>query len=414
MVRSRTRHPFFRGIVLRALSGMRRGRLLLELPDGSAVTLGGSAEAVGPFGGTARIRVLSERFFQRCVFFGDIGLAESFLQGEWESDDLFSVIAWFVANASDSPSQSASRRHFGFVELLGAANRLLHRLRSNSLRGSRRNIAAHYDLSNDFFALFLDETMTYSAARFDSGDESLEKAQLQKYEALCRMLRLRSSDRLLEIGGGWGGFSRYAAREYGCHVTTTTISSAQFDHAAQRIQQEGVGDRVTLLQRDYRELGGNFDKIVSIEMLEAVGHEYLDTYFAKCDELLAPQGLLALQVITCPDSRYDRLRKGVDFVQKYVFPGSLLPSLGAISASMKRTGDLMLHQLDDLGASYAQTLHHWRERFGQRLDEVRTLGFDNRFLRLWDYYLAYCEAAFAMRHISVVQALYTRPNNYSL
>jgi cyclopropane-fatty-acyl-phospholipid synthase len=298
--------------------------------------------------------------------------------------------------------------------VLGRYNRILHLLRPNSLQTSRRNISEHYDLGNDFYKLFLDPTMTYSSALFNSPEQTLEAAQIAKYAALCRKLKLKRTDHLLEIGSGWGGFSCHAAKNYGCRITTVTISEEQFKYAQARFKTEGVADRVEIKLMDYRQITGQFDKIASIEMLEAVGHAYHEIYFAKCNELLKPDGLLGLQVITCPDARYESLRKNVDWIQKHIFPGSLLLSVGRVNQALNRTGDLFLHDSLDLGNSYAKTLRLWRDRFNEQLLAVRLLGFDEKFIRKWNYYFSYCEAAFAMRNISVVQAVYTRPNNPTL
>jgi cyclopropane-fatty-acyl-phospholipid synthase len=294
------------------------------------------------------------------------------------------------------------------------AHRVAHKLRPNSRRTSRRNIKEHYDLSNDFFALWLDPTMTYSSAYWDQPGANLEQAQIRKYDVLCRRLRLQPSDQVLEIGSGWGGFSMHAAKNFGCHVTTVTISQAQFDEASRRIALAGLTNKIDVLLQDYREMRGEFDKIASIEMLEAVGERYLDGYFAQCHRLLSRKGLLGLQYITCPDAQYKVLRRGTDFIQRHIFPGSLLNSIGRVNTALNRTGDLFLHDLDDMGPYYARTLHVWRENFHRVLDAVRAQGFDETFIRKWDYYLAYCEAAFATRHISVVQAIYTRADNETL
>jgi cyclopropane-fatty-acyl-phospholipid synthase len=306
------------------------------------------------------------------------------------------------------------------------------------LATSRRNISEHYDLGNDFYKLFLDPTMTYSSALFEAGrpappvwrasaDErkdagpgtaplppTLEMAQIAKYDRLCRQLKLVPGEHVLEIGGGWGGFSLYAAKNYGVRITTVTISEQQFKYAFDLFQNAGLAGRVEIKLMDYRRLTGQFDKIVSIEMLEAVGDAYLEIYFAKCHEVLKPGGLLALQMITCPDSRYDSLRKNVDWIQKHIFPGSLLLSVHRVNEALRRTGDLFLHDLKDLGLSYAETLRRWRIAFNQNEPAARNLKFDTRFIRKWNYYLSYCEAAFALRNISVVQAVYTRPNNPTL
>jgi cyclopropane-fatty-acyl-phospholipid synthase len=282
------------------------------------------------------------------------------------------------------------------------------------VEGSRRNISRHYDLNNEFFRLFLDPTLTYSSAYFCREGMNLEDAQIAKYERLCRLLRLKSSDHVLEIGSGWGANAIYMSRHYGCRVTSVTISEEQYRLASERVREAGLDNRVTIQLKDYRvieAIDARFDKIVSVEMLEAVGHSYMDEYFAKCHALLKKDGILALQVITCPDSRYESLRKGIDWIQKHIFPGSLLPSVGAINNAVNRTGDLTLVDLKDLGLHYAQTLRAWYDQFNSRLSEIRSLGFDEHFVRKWNYYLCYCEAAFAMRNIHVMQLVYTRPNN---
>jgi cyclopropane-fatty-acyl-phospholipid synthase len=309
---------------------------------------------------------------------------------------------------------SGSRAKKILVNLLGWQNRISHLLRPNSLTTSRRNISEHYDLGNDFYKLFLDPTMTYSSALFRSKTQTLKQAQSAKYDRLCRQLKLKPGEHVLEIGSGWGGFSLHAAKNYGVRITTVTISEEQFKFARELFKKENLADKIEIKLMDYRLLTGQFDKIVSIEMIEAVGDEYLETYFAKCHELLKPHGLLALQMITCPDSRHDSLRKNVDWIQKHIFPGSLLLSIHRVNEALRKTGDLFLHDLKDLGLSYAETLKRWRIAFNQNENAVRELKFDTRFIRKWNYYLSYCEAAFAMRNISVVQAIYTRPNNPTL
>jgi cyclopropane-fatty-acyl-phospholipid synthase len=297
------------------------------------------------------------------------------------------------------------------LNLLKFYNRALHLLRPNSVGTARRNISEHYDLGNDFYRLWLDPTMTYSSAYFTAPAQTLEAAQIAKYDALCRKLRLIPGDHVLEIGSGWGGFACHAVRHYGCRVTTVTISVEQFNYARERFLREGLADRVDIRLEDYRRLTGKFDKIVSVEMMEALGDRYLETYCAKLHALLKPDGLIGLQYITVPDSRHAELKSDVDWIQKHIFPGSLLLSIGRVNHALNRTGDLFLHHLEDLGLSYARTLRAWFDAFNARLADVRALGFDERFIRKWNYYLQYCEAAFAMRNISVVQAIYTRPNN---
>jgi len=396
-------------VLFSALSGMHVGQLRVVLPDGGEKVFGGLAAEP-----KASIRVLDADFFRACVLRGPVGFGEAYMEGLWETDDLVGVIAWFIRNADESTVLEGSGRTDARIGLLNLAHRLAHKLRPNSRRTSRRNIAEHYDLSNEFFKLWLDPTMTYSSAYWDRPDATLEEAQIRKYDILCRKLRLEPSDQVLEIGSGWGGFSMHAAQNFGCRVTTVTISQAQFDESKARIAAAGLADKIDLRLTDYRELRGQFDKIASIEMLEAVGHKYLEPYFAQCHRLLKRKGLLGLQYITCPDAQYEVLRRGVDFIQRHIFPGSLLNSIGRVNEALSRTGDLFLHDLEDIGPDYAKTLHVWRDNFHAALDQVRAQGFDESFIRKWDYYLAYCEAGFATRHISVVQAIYTRANNETL
>lgn len=393
----------YRTAVTRALRAMRCGALTMTLPDGQSVRFGDGSNPRGAgYGLDARMRIVREDFFRRCALHGDIGLAEGYMAGDWETDDLAEVVSWFILNAAVEPRR------------MKTVDRIRHLLRRNNPRNSRRNIAAHYDLSNDFFAAFLDPSMTYSSALFDDPARTLEEAQQAKFERLCGLLELKEGDRVLEIGGGWGAFSRYAARRYGCHVTTITISREQFAWAEELRRREGLEPRIDLQLADYRVVRGRFDKIVSIEMIEAVGHQYFDTFFARCSDLLEPNGLVALQAIVCPEARYERLRRGVDFIQKHIFPGGMIPSVGALLASVQRSTDFTLRNLGDFGDSYARTLALWAERFEENLDRIRAQGFDETFVRKWRYYFLYCMAAFRMRHVSVVQLLLTRPNNHAL
>ncbi len=401
---------FYRRAVVEAFAGMTRGHLRLEFSDGTAHDIGSGAPA-------ALLRIHRDAFFKKCFWAGDIGFAESFIDGDWETPDLTAVIAHFIRNVDHAPTLSGSRRAQGAtLNLLRFANRLGHLLRPNTRATARRNIREHYDLSNDFFALWLDPSMMYSAAKWPAAAPalSLEAAQREKNDALCRHLRLRPSDHVLEIGTGWGGWALHAARTYGCRVTTVTISQQQFDLASRRIAAAGLAARVDVQLRDFRDISGQFDKIVSIEMLEAVGHRFQETFAEVVSRLLKPDGLLALQFITCPDSRYDQFRRSVDFIQKHIFPGSLLLSLHRMNSLLSRHGGFVLHAMDDFGPDYARTLALWRDNFHARLDEVRALHFDDRFVRKWNYYLCYCEAAFALRNISVVHTLHTRANNLSL
>jgi cyclopropane-fatty-acyl-phospholipid synthase len=420
---------FYERLVMNTLNQMTLGCLRLELPDGAKKIIGQPDAII-----SAHVRIVNQNFFRHCVLFGDVGFGEAYVDGDWETGDIAQVIVWFILNMENSPAMSGSRGKNFLWNLLGWKNRIQHLFRSNTLTTSRRNISEHYDLGNDFYKLFLDPTMTYSSALFgerngasaerrqligtepaalcrDAATQTLEEAQIAKYDRLCRQLKLKSSDHVLEIGGGWGGFSSHAAKNYGCKITTATISEEQFRFARELFQKENLTDKIEIKLQDYRRLTGQFDKIVSIEMLEAVGHAFHETYFAKCHELLKPDGLLALQMITCPDSRYDSLRQNVDWIQKHIFPGSLLLSVGRVNHVLNSTGDLFLHDLKDMGNSYARTLKIWRQTFNQKLEQIHALGFDEKFIRKWNYYLSYCEAAFAMRNISVVQAIYTRPNN---
>lgn len=400
----------FRKIVLDSFKALQRGALRVTLPGGEVRHFGGLGE-----GFPADLTIHNEAFFRRCVLFGPIGFAESHIDGEWDSTNLTRLLAWFILNADDAAGlKTRQGARSGIFNLLNAYNRLLHLRRPNSVGTSRTNIREHYDLSNDFFRLWLDPTMTYSSGWFDPPDLSLEEAQRKKYDMLCRRLRIRPDDEVLEIGSGWGGFSMHAVKHYGCRVTTVTISDQQYAEAAARIEQAGLQDRIRLLLCDYRNVRGTFDRIASIEMLEAVGDRYVDGFFACCDRLLEPHGLLGLQAILCPDQQYPILRDGVDFIQKHIFPGSLLMSNGRIAEAMQRTGRFNLLDYADMAPFYARTLRIWRDNFQGSLDAVRALGFDERFIRKWLYYLRYCEAAFGTRHITVAQMVYTRPDNLGL
>jgi cyclopropane-fatty-acyl-phospholipid synthase len=406
----------FRSMVLRSLSRMGRGRLLIDLPGGGAAGFG-AGEASLPLGvaGTARIRVRREAFFRKCVMAGDIGFAESYMDGDWTTPDLVAVVSWFILNIDEAPTMSGSGRAREIaLNLLRFTNRLGHALRPSTRSIARRNISEHYDLSNEFFSLFLDRSMMYSAARWSRPGMTLEEAQWEKNERLCRQLRLSPEDHVLEIGTGWGGWALHAARNHGCRVTTVTLSRQQFDHATRRVAEAGLAGRIGVQLRDFRDIEGRYDKIVSIEMLEAIGHGYLPAFCRVIHESLKPQGLLAMQFITCPDPRYNQFRRGVDFIQKHIFPGSLLLSLNRVNEQLSSHAGMILHGVDDMGPDYALTLRRWAEAFSERTGDVHALGFDARFVRKWTYYLAYCEAAFALRNISVVQTLHTRPNNLSL
>jgi len=383
---------------------MAKGKLYLTLTDGEQITIGNGEGNIA-----ASIVVNSDEFYKRIILFGDIGFGEAYVDGLWDTDNITNVIKWVLLNIENAPGISGSKIQTLSLNLLKIYNKLTHFKRANTIEGSRKNISQHYDLNNDFFASFLDPTMTYSSAYFYRDGLSLQEAQLAKYERLCRQLHLRATDHVLEIGSGWGGNAIYMAKTYGCKVTSLTISAEQHKLAVDRVEAEGLGDRVKILLQDYRLMEGVFDKIVSVEMLEAVGHKFMDVYFKKCHELLKKNGILAIQ----PDSRFESLKKGVDWIQKHIFPGSLLPSVGAINNSINRTGDLTMVDLKDIGLDYAKTLRLWYDSFNANLSKVKTLGFDDTFVRKWNYYLCYCEAAFAMRNINVMHLVYSRPNNVS-
>ena len=396
---------FYEQAILGMFEKMTKGHLHVSLPGGEEIVIGTGEGDISAF-----ISVHHTGFFKRCVLYGDIGFGEAYTDGDWDTPNITNVLKWFLLNIDNAPTVSGSRLRSLGLNLLKVINRLSHIKRKNSLAGSRKNIAAHYDLNNEFFSLFLDPGMTYSSAYFQKEGMTLLEAQEAKYDRLCRQLNLQPGDHVLEIGSGWGANAIYMAKNYGCEVTTLTISEEQFKLANERIAEAGLQDKITVLMQDYRTMKGRFDKIVSVEMIEAVGHKFLPAYFKKCEELLEPTGILALQAITCPDSRYDHLRKGVDWIQKHIFPGSLLPSVGAINKAINKTSEFTLVDLKDLGLDYATTLAAWREQFNSNAAHIRSLGFDEFFIRKWNYYFSYCEAAFAMRNINVLQMVYVRPN----
>jgi cyclopropane-fatty-acyl-phospholipid synthase len=389
---------WYRSLVMQRLASISTGQLTLT--DGTGSQTHGSADS--PL--RAQIWIHAPRFYRRMVWGGSLGAAESYLDGDWSTDDLTTTMRILARQAST------------LNDIEGRWSRLWEPVRAacdwrrwNTPARSRRNISAHYDLSNAFFALMLDPTMTYSSGIFPTPESSLQEASLAKYEQVCRKLDLQPEDHVLEVGCGWGGFASYAASRYGCRVTATTISQEQLSFARDRIQREGLQDRVTLLQEDYRHLRGQYDKLVSIEMIEAVGERFLNTYFGCCSRLLRADGMMVLQAITIPDHRYDRYRRSVDFINQYIFPGGFLPSVAAIGQALRYATDFRLFHLEDFGVHYARTLACWRERMRQADREIRALGFDDRFFRTWEYYLCYCEAGFEERQIGVSQWVLTKP-----
>jgi cyclopropane-fatty-acyl-phospholipid synthase len=395
-----------RGRLLAQLDGLRGGRIRLDDPDGHA-SLGWPP---GPGDLDVRVRIGDRAFYRAVASGGSVGAGAAYIDGLWSCDDrgdgqgLVDLVRLLVRNRDRLDALETGPARFA-----GWLLRAWHARNRNTRAGSRRNIAAHYDLGNDFFRLFLSPDLMYSSAYWTGEDDTLEAASTRKLERICAQLDLKPGDRVVEIGTGWGGFALHAARHHGCHVTTTTISREQHDEAARRVQAAGLGDRVTVLLQDYRDLEGRFDKLVSIEMVEAIGAKYLDTYFAKLGTLLHPHGLGLLQAITIEDHRYARALAEVDFIKRHVFPGSFIPSVSAMLGAMARRSDLALVRQEDFGPSYARTLQAWRERFVARLPEVRALGFDERFIRLWTFYLAYCEGGFRERSIGVSHLLFAKP-----
>ena len=363
----------------------------------------------------ATVAVSDSSFFRKVLIGGTIGSAESYIDNDWGCDNLTGLIRIMIRNM-DSVTAMEKR----WSRLRSVYHRYRHLARKNTVEGSRRNIHEHYDLGNSFYQLFLDPTLNYSAGIFDQAQTStlfpeatspMHAASLLKMRHICERLQLKPEHRVIEIGTGWGALAIFMAEHYGCRVTTTTISQEQHRHATEAVKAKGLEDRVTVLQKDYRDLEGKFDRLVSIEMIEAVGHQFLNTYFAKCDSLLKEDGAMLVQAITISQQHNETYRKGVDFIRAYVFPGGCLPSIGSISAAIGKSTTLRIIGLEDISQHYADTLGHWRVEFLKQLDEVRKLGFDDAFIRLWHFYLCYCEAAFAERRCNSLQVLFAKNRN---
>ncbi len=391
-----------RARLIETMRGLQGGTMVLHDALGSATL--GSMSGREPL--QIHVSVRSPEFYRQVAMNGSVGAGEAYMDGHWTCSDLVALVRLLGRNRDLLDGMET-----GLARLGGIAMRALHKFRRNTRTGSRRNIAAHYDLGNDLFKLFLDDNMMYSSAIFAAASESLEDASWRKNDRICRKLDLQPSDHVVEIGTGWGGFALHAARHFGCRVTTTTISAEQHALASERVAAAGLQDRITLLLQDYRDLDGGYDKLVSIEMIEAIGHQYMETYFGKCASLLKPDGLAMIQAITIEDSRYRQALDSVDFIKRHIFPGSFIPCVSAMLDASARTSDLRLLNLEDIGASYALTLNHWRQRFLARLDDVRALGYDERFVRMWEYYLCYCEGGFIERSIGTAQMLFARPGN---
>jgi cyclopropane-fatty-acyl-phospholipid synthase len=351
----------------------------------------------------AAITVHDPAFYSDIAFGGSVGAGESFMLGHWRTDELTAVMRLMLRNqtALDGLEQ-------GLARAAAPLRRFAHWLHRNTRTGSRRNISAHYDLGNDFFRLMLDETMMYSCALFERPDMTLVEASTAKLDRICKALGLAAGDHVLEIGTGWGGFAIHAAGRYGCRVTTTTISPSQFKLAKERVRAAGFEDRVTVLHEDYRDLEGTYNKVVSIEMIEAIGHLQYEEFFRKSAALLAPSGRMLLQTITIADRHYARTRDDVDFIKRYIFPGACIPAISALASAMANSSDLRIVALEDIGRHYATTLARWRANFLANLDHVRAQGYPESFIRMWEFYLCYCEAGFTERQLGDVQMLLTR------
>ena len=349
------------------------------------------------------MEILSSEFY---VFLGSgglLGVTEAYTAGYWRADDIVTLIRLIIKN-----SKVMEKLDSGWAKLIRPLNSYIHRKRQNTLSGSKENILAHYDLSNDFYKLWLDETMTYSCGVFENDKSTLKEASIEKLDRICRKLDLKPNDNILEIGTGWGSFAIHAAKKYGCHITTTTISDAQYEYAKQRIIDEGLEGKIKLLNQDYRNLSGTFDKIISIEMIEAVGHEYVELFFEKISKLLKKNGLFALQGITFNDHKFDEYKNSVDFIKKYIFPGSCLISISQITNAIKNRTDLEVVNLEDISKHYSKTLYEWRKNFMNVLPEVKSLGFSNAFINMWEFYFIYCEAGFIERNIGDYQVIFAK------
>lgn len=355
---------------------------------------------------SATIYVHDARFYGEIAFGGSIGAGEAYMLGYWTADNLTDVIRIMCLNQTVMDTLEG-----GYQWLTKPFMKMLHWLNSNTTEGSRKNIAAHYDLGNEMFALFLDPTMMYSSAMFNADTHNLQAASELKLKTICDKLHLKPSDHVVEIGTGWGGFAIYAAKHYGCKVTTTTISKQQYELAIERVSNAGLVGEVTLLLEDYRHLEGQFDKLVSIEMVEAVGHKFYDTYFAKVATLLKPDGMALIQAITIADQRYENAKNSVDFIQRYIFPGSCIPSNTAMLTSVTNNSDLRLFDLEDIGPHYATTLSLWRDNFFANIQQIRKLGYSEEFIKMWDFYFSYCEGGFKERALGDVHLLLAKPGN---
>ena len=385
--------------VFKQLEHLKVGQLVIN--DGGVRHVFGE----GPGGSiVGELNVVDRACYVDILTGGSIGAAESYMTGDWTSPDLAALMRLMVRNMDVLDGMEG-----GLAKLSKPVLKVMHRLNQNTVKGSKRNIAAHYDLGNDFFQTFLDPTMMYSSALFPSAESTLEEGSRNKLKTICEKLQLSDQDHVVEIGTGWGGFAIYAAQNYGCKVTTTTISKQQFELARQRVKEAGLEDKITLLLEDYRRLEGQFDKLVSIEMIEAVGWKFYNTYYETCSRLLKPSGLMLIQAITIADQRYERAKRDVDFIQRYIFPGSCIPSLTALSEAMRDSSDLRMVSQQDFAEHYARTLHMWNDNCKREAKTISALGYSETFQRMWEFYLCYCEGGFAERSIGVSHLLYAKP-----
>ena len=354
----------------------------------------------------AHVIINDNRAYRKIMFGGSIGAGEAYIDKLWDVDDLTALVRIMVLNMS-----LLDRMERGLAWLYRPVDLIKHLMNSNNKRGSKRNILAHYDLGDDMYSSFLDPTMMYSSAIYPSSESNLAQAQRNKLDVICKKLGLKPTDKVVEIGSGWGGFAIHAVQNYGCHVTTTTISDAQYAEANKRITALGLTDKITLVQKDYRELTGRFDKLVSIEMIEAVGHKYLPDFFKQCERLLKPDGKMLIQAITITDQKYTQYVRSVDFIQRYIFPGGCIPSNARMMQVIAEKTDMVVRSIDDFGLDYARTIKDWRNRFSNSYEYLLNKGYDETFRRLWEFYLCYCEGGFLERSISVVHVVATRPGN---
>jgi cyclopropane-fatty-acyl-phospholipid synthase len=386
-------------LVINLFNKIETGGLTFYLPDGSVRHFGDKNSPL-----QAQMTIHDYRFFKDAVLGGDVGLGEAYMKGFWDTDDIPALFSVLIKNR-----QTLANGNMTTAWLVRQKDRLVHALRANTLIGSRRNIGEHYDLSNDFFQTFLDPTMLYSCGLYRGESDTCEDAQRRKLQSIIEKAHIESSDHVLEIGCGWGGFAMEVVKQTGCRVTGITVSEEQYQLAQERVTKAGLQDKITILFKDYRHVQGLFDKIVSIEMLEAVGHKYLGAFFTVCDKLLKPAGRLVIQVITIPDQSYEYYRRKTDWIQKYIFPGGHLPSVTAMSQVVTKHTSLLMEQLEEIGTNYVRTLKDWRESFIRNLDKVNALGFDEVFQRKWIYYLAICEAGFRERAVGDIQVVFRKP-----